>query len=102
MVSGNTHYHYLRADVGRDRVPSPGEAGPTHTIPHVGIPDWQRMKGNVVDMKRTEEELITLVDEVCDLIEENVDWYNWTAETREQYQDMLLQRIKNELSVRGS
>lgn len=49
-----------------------------------------------------EEEISRVVDEVCDLLADQADWDNWSPEARHAYQEMLLQRIKNELEARDA
>jgi hypothetical protein len=49
---------------------------------------------------KVEEDIIDLVDEICDLIENSTDMDKWSRESRQRYQNMLLERIKNELEAR--
>lgn len=43
-----------------------------------------------------------LIDTIVDLMEEEGDYDNWTAETRRRWQDEVLRRVRNELDARES
>ena len=48
----------------------------------------------------TERQASDLVDAICDLMDEEAGYEDWSPNTRKAYQDMILLRVANELAVR--
>jgi len=51
-------------------------------------------------MTNVDLQISNLVDEIADLILESTEMDKWKRETRERYQDMILNRVRVELSAR--